>query len=506
MSGLFNGKYGRLHESAEKLLSRAQRLRGEQPLDTLHILLAAIEPGTTETTISDILASYFEPLRKRLSKFIKDELQESPAPASTAEITDRLTRCTGAWIQAADERNVQLTDAFLLWAILLKDSRTNQLLTYAFNIDVTTLATGLEERFTLIQQGPVEHIALNGAASKKVHVPSMQVVSGSPPIDREMFSKDADDLLNALGESTKPWDRKFVILCGHNGSPVDTLIEVLALRLASNEPLIGSRAPLKKYKVLQRLDMEAIKGRGDAADLLERAKQVCLEAGKEAILLVDHIEALQGRGVIKERLKAQLLDQGEGIIFGRYVYVGERPDVSLGLSSADIVDTEPLKGAQTKAFLKKYCFPQWNADGYTFTPDAFDSILALEPGAEIDEKRMTLPYLAVKLGNDTIQTAIFGEQLILETAYGALEALEQLHKEEWPTTPHEIRDHYEETLTKAASVIKGLLEKPLPEVQGGLRVLTSAHVVAQLINHNNSEFHYPKPAPRMGKKDGQKRS
>jgi hypothetical protein len=146
--------------------------------------------------------------------------------------------------------------------------------------------------------------------------------------------------------------------------------------------------------------------------------------------------------------------------------------------------------------VRNYYLPHW-VDRYSidFTEDAFDHIIALEPGAWINARRKTLPYLVVGLARDALQTVLGGEALIRDTAVMALDALEKL-REEWATTEPRIRQQFEPVLDEAHDEITALIERPMPATDGqGNRVLTRAHVTAQLICPNDSEFHYPGHAP-----------
>lgn len=470
-------KYGPLQPSAKRLLEKAQDLRQNQPLDTLHFLLAAFEPGVVESSVSEILKKHLERRQTSLIRFAEGELQENPAPAAAQETTDRLTRCIAAWRHAAIEQNKPLTDGLLLWAIF-QDERITELLTHGFNVDLKALTNALYD----LDRGDPD-----------IPPPLEQVQTGSSYMNRDIFLRDTENILNALGESAAATDHPPVILYGHVGSPIDKVVEVLAYRLASREPFIDIRAPLRAYRMVLNLNMVHIKGDPKAPEVVEHAREVCQKLG--AILLFDHIEALQGKGKAIENLRHQFVNQRGCLIFGRYVYSGERPkDVSLGIPTAKLIHTESYQSSKpedTRAFLTDCCLPRWNAEGYAFTNDAFDSLICLEPGAWVDNKRMALPYLAVHLGDHTIQAASQKKEHIIQTAREALAELDELHRREWTEYRHENRDEFQACLDQARHDLEKLITNPEPEKKNGLLVLTRAHVIAEFLCHNNSEFHYP---------------
>jgi hypothetical protein len=164
---------------------------------------------------------------------------------------------------------------------------------------------------------------------------------------------------------------------------------------------------------------------------------------------------------------------------------------------------------QTKALVQQFYLTHWQKEGrgFVFAPNTFDALIALEPGAWVHRRRMVLPCLVTEVVSDAMATAALGDAQIEATARCALDAFEKLQKEEAPGHPEE--DRFEPILNKAEREVRGLLPSSAGGLFGGLfggsqraKVvsgkpikITSAHVMAEFICHNISEFHYPNKFP-----------
>jgi hypothetical protein len=237
------------------------------------------------------------------------------------------------------------------------------------------------------------------------------------------------------------------------------------------------------------------------------------------ILLLDHIEALrtESKDQTKENdldaVRAQIADPRQLLVFGIFHapnhgdHTGEAT-----LKRPEVVITQPMNtydDKQTKALIQQFYLTHWNKEGrgYIFTTDAFDALIMLEPGAWVRRRRMVLPCLVTEVVADAMATAALGAAQIEATARCALDAFEQLRKEEAPGHPEQ--DRFEQILNRAEKEVRELLPATGGGVFGGLfggkqkvKVapgkpikITSAHVTAELICHNVSEFHYPNRFP-----------
>lgn len=502
--------FGPLTASAMLLLERTRHLADTAPLDTLHFLHAALDPGR-DISATQVLDDISRPNREHLIRLIMETISIDSSPALQDGMTERLSECIDFWLSEAENQGKSINDAFILWAVITHDERIEDTTGFMNRMSGTTIfdkpkiLLALEGRFETDGNGHEEA----ATADSILKVPDY--------IDRDMFSIQVGNLLDALAGQAEPEEEseeehELVLLWGHKGSPIDTLEKVLAYHLSAlHKDLAAQDSPLQKYRLVRRISIRAIAPKADADQLFKAAKAACLKKGQEAILFVDHLEELSKiHGTMKTKLQRQLADQGECLIFGRYVYSEKRPgaaptlekvkdELGVPLVPVDIDEAfAPEDPKETTDFVFRYYLPQWEKQGYTFTPDAFDHIIALEPGAWIDSERMRLPYLAVRLAKDSIGTAKRGENFIKKTAQGALKAFVLIEKE-WNDTSTEIKAKYKKKLDAAKIDILALIDQPLPsrDEDRHLFVLTGAHVVAQLICHNGSEFHFPGKTPEL---------
>jgi hypothetical protein len=291
------------------------------------------------------------------------------------------------------------------------------------------------------------------------------------------------------------------IAVGRRGSPLGKLDQVLADRIAS-ERFTGTQESLNRYKAVYRLDARSLLGLANnptelAPDkVFEQAKQLVQQ--RDAILVIDHVEAWRGTGA-PEALRWHLGNRGGALVCGLYTATNE-PDVfaeaTLGLPNATLVRINAYNSDETRDFLKTYAMAHWMPNGFSFAQDAFDSIYKLEPGCWISLKRITLPYLVVALSDQTIQTAIRGDDAIRQTAREALEGLKVV-RDEMSRATEDVKSVYEPLLRQVQADLDNLLRNPTPRANGPIpKMLTCGHVVAQLFCPNESEFHLPGFGPR----------
>lgn len=521
MSGLLDESVP-LAISAQNLLDSAKVLQHNQTFDTLHIVLAALSPGEADIPISKVLAALVDDEKRIMwigGIHTMIRINHTP-PTSVDTMTNRLQACAQAWQQEAKDRKVYLTDAVILWTIIAKDPISRELME-ANEINLDIIMSGLENKFEPRSQvqPPPGQIAesLPTKEDEEARKEAVELTTKVQPepehCHRDMHSVQMANFLNVLGNSAVSDKHEIVVLVGPHGSPIHDLDKVLAYRLASDEHFIGQREPLNKYSAVHQLDLEAISTKAHIqhkpppacileptpSRVLEMAKRQAL--GNKAILMLTHIELFRRHGLIEDDLRTALANRGETLIFGVYIFDENNPpgqNLALGLPNIRQVPVRRFDAAETREFIQKYHSARWAALGYQFTSDAFDSIMELEPGAWIEERRKGLPHLAVGLGNDSIMTAEEGDESIINTAQRALKALEKLFSEErsHPSVTDHTRIQFEKTLQQAEEDITDLIANPSPEVSdAGKRILTRRHIVAQLICPNESEFHYPPLEP-----------
>lgn len=516
MSAAVNvSSFGPLEPSASRLLERSRAITGfNQALDIIHVTLAALntdesDPDTAETTPACALLRQVARV-EQLRPLLTVELSlHADGTTPLDGISAPLRRCMGIWRQVMATRDIRPTDALVLWAILSDDNTVSRLMG-ALQVDLPLMLRQLEALFQSDALPDVEEermaprIAPTGLDEEEIEEyeeASEQTHIVKPSPDSREVGKHAvlmSNVLNVLG-SLRPPD--IAVLVGRNGTPLDDVKYVLADRLAGNEAFTGQRERLSHYRAVHRLNVASVLGLADIPDepepqgVLEMAMAQAVE--DQAVLVLENLEALGQEGEAEAAMLGQLSLPGDALILGIYE-LADRGEVgveqALKMKNIRQISSREYSAEQTKSLIFEYYAPEWEADGYTFTPDAFDSVIALEPGAWIEARRKTLPYLAVGLGNDAIQTLRDGAPLIKEMAQMALDALVKL-KQEAATTDERIRDQFTDVLEQARQDIEALRADPQPRLDHGRYVVTRAHLTMQLICPNDSEFHYPGHLP-----------
>jgi hypothetical protein len=352
---------------------------------------------------------------------------------------------------------------------------------------------------------------------------------------RNMHPVAMTHFLSELGQSAR--SQEMPILVGRNGSPLDVVGQVLADRMGFGEAFLGQQDPLNNYGAVLYLDLVAVLGLASVPNeaaphrVVEAAKaQALQQPDRPGILMLDHVEALRtsvARGpasgslaaggqpapggpapasvgqAAADAMRAQLAARGQALVFGVYHASDEAvtaDDASIGLSNAKVVRINTYNADETRDFIRDSYRDYWGTQGYAFANDAFDALFTLEPGCWISLRRTGLPYLVVKIAEDTMQTAMKGNDAIRQTAREAVNAIGAVLTNELPRAgqmPQETRDAYERTFRLALGEVQGLLSAPTPAKQGDRQVLKRAHVLAQLFCPNESEFHVPGFTPRV---------
>jgi len=493
--------YGKLEPSAQFLLERASALalNAGQEFDTLHILLVTLmEPTTAGSASQSLTATLTEDHYKTCIGAIRVQLQLHGRIATPGAITPSLRLCLDLWIAEAQRRSLRVTETLILWAVVTGDDVISQILR-TFAIDPNALTRDLERRFEITSKLPPPRSGQGDEVRKHVEIITPSVGCHLVGAHAVLMS----NVLNVLGKL----DRSHIaVISGYNGTPLHHVEQVLADLLAMGTTFSDERPRLQHdYQGVYRLNMAGLHdaivdaSKPRPAQILET--MLGIAAQERAILVIDGLELLEHQKKSDEEMLAVLANPGDALILGLYempILGGRSPEESLALANIDNIAAYASSAMQSKTLVRNYYLPQWTEKHkLTFAEDAFDHIIALEPGAWINLRRKTLPYLLVGLASDTIQTVLDGESLVHETLVMAIDALDKLH-EEWATTELRIRDKYEPILDQAHQEITALLESPMPQLNAdGNRVLTRAHVSAQLICPNDSEFHYPGHAPEQ---------
>jgi hypothetical protein len=510
------------------VLARAKMLiRAGQAFDTLHIVLAALQDPGSAGPAGEVFGNLDAHLREQWIAGIQSELALHGVPATfTDNTTDRLRQCEEIWRREALGRG-GLTNTLVL-ATIVNSDRTIGDQMRVYGIDREWLLSNLQSRLNQpdgFNAGPPFGAGINpgprgsfdnpagvaGAFGAPTTTSGQQGLLGGllSPVEtsqgliyKELHSVASNHFLNELGSAGQ--SRAVPIITGYDGSPLPILSQTLADSVAFHTAFTGQRAPLANYVAVYRLDMrrlfELAGGSGEqmAYRAFESAKQ--LAQSNRAILMLDHVEALKGTSQFETYLRAQVINHGETLVFGVF-WVADETDPIVQAAAAfpgsPIIRANPFGAEETKDFLRQTYIPQWERDGFSFTQDAFDSVIAMESGAWINLHRKRLPFLVVDIATDTIETARGGELSIKATAQAAANALADLWRTEWPPANmvDDERRRLENMLHESDTEVRRLVERPTISQRNGKVVLTRAHVVAQLVCPNESEYHVPGRAP-----------
>lgn len=496
------GDLGKSEPAAQFLLERASALAlsAGQELDTLHIMLVALTEPEAAGSASQSLSSFLsDETIKTCVGAIRVQLHLNGRPASSPDaITAQLRHCLDLWIAEAQRRSLRVTETLILWAVITGDEVSAQILR-TFAVDLYALTHDLERRFEVTSKLPPPRSGQVDEVRNHVEIISPSMGCHFAGAHAVLMS----NLLNVLGALDHA---EIAILSGYNGTPLHHVEQVLADLLALGTTFSDERPRLQNdYQGVYRLNLAGLRNISSDASKPKPAQvlraMLEISAQERAILVINDLELLQRQTVGDQELLAELANPGDALVLGLYempILGGRGPDEALELANTVNVSAHAYSALQSKTLVRNYYLPQWQEKHKVeFTDDAFDHIIALEPGAWINLRRKTLPYLVVGLASDVIQSILGGESLMHETLVMAIDALDALH-EEWATTESRIRDKYEYTLDQAHREITALLDAPMPVVNAdGMRVLTRAHVTAQLICPNDSEFHYPGHAPEQ---------
>jgi hypothetical protein len=508
----------RVSTSAEKLLAHARaQVERDHKCEAAHVLLAALQPDTQEIPASKILEKHiWGSNRDHLIKFLQvcSDCSDATVISQSRRMKDKrviedkvviedeesLKAYRSHWESLAAEKQLVVTDTLIIWVIL--GDLTLKSLLEASKIKSDSLRKDLEEKLEYDTSSSTNHTHSSEASAKALQIIEKGTIKPegdtSIVIDRRMHTNYIDNFLTVLGMSANSLKNEIAVVFGRNGSPIDQFEKLLVRRLQFSDRMIGQRGPLQSYKQVWRIDIGQLRLHGTLApEILQIIKEKAIK--EKAVIVLTNLDKLRrrNRDPLDEKLRMLVADRGKGIICALHVYYNNPPsplELSLGgVLNIKRVRVEADNKETTKGFLKQYYYPLWDSMGYTFDDNAFDTILDLEPGAWIDEERMTLPYLAVRLGNDTITTVLDGHEGA--TAVLALGELLKLLKEEQPNVEPDIQTEFEDALEISMKDLQALITNPSLKIVNGKRKLTQAHVTAQLICHNGSEFHLPGYAP-----------
>jgi hypothetical protein len=492
-----------------------------------HVFLAALPPHTynyldNETVVvlnnftGDILGKW-----ALQGQAILDNLKDPP-PANQ-DSPDLLLVLKEAQASATNQRRPDDDDRTLLAVLIMRTPRLQRIIENTHQGDLDLLIRKLNETPSgaLIATKP----AAEDEEAKRARASLADLLREiSPTPDLRYVGLSAVDVTTFLDFLADASTQSHVVVAvGRDGTLIDEIPKVVADRLARKDTFKGQQTSLNAYTgKLYWLNLRAVLDRAKQANgpkpvgVLRAAWDQLLGMPDKPILLLDHIEAIKSEAKDQdtEDLRAYIANPGRLLVFGVY-HAPNHGDHTheANLGREDIVKTRAMTiydGGLTKALLNQFYLPLWGKEeaprGYEFTSDAFDALIALEPGAWVKLRRTVLPGLVTEVVADAMVTAFKGQEQIEATARGALQAFAELRTE---AKGHKDRARFEPTLKKAEEDVGKLIRAPAPRGPLAQFVnmfyeeekappqdpnkpikITSAHVMAEFICHNVSEFHY----------------
>jgi hypothetical protein len=519
------------------LLNGARDLanRAGQVCTVWHIFQAALPPNLyIEEPAKRILETAVQyPTRSNWASALQPQLQRVPRAVYSGQESQEFTAAINAAQARANVLGRAVTDDIVLATILDREN-TIQSIVQAAGVDYSSLIRQLDPQPIVNPVPPLPNnppalsqsqIAAKEAEqeaerAKKVLEDLLDIAKTSGDSRYVNFQAvDINTFMTTLAESVD--DRNLVVCMGQNGSLIEVLEILMSDHLADQTAFTGVLAPLHGHSAkLYKLNMEnlvSLLGKAGApkpASVLKAAREKLMAMPEKPILMLDHVETIRGNTKEMEDLRFELENHSRLLMFAIYHAADQDEPVRnarLELEHVKALYFGAYDAAQTKQLIDQFYKHLWGkqgpSKGYAFTKDAFDLLIALEPGTWHDQVRKVLPFLAIDVTEDALRTAARGDAALRETVACAQQAFRDLG-DELTRTPE--RAKYEPLIRRAEEEVRHLVT---PTAGGGLlgfisnprvprvdpnkpKMITSGHLVAELICRNRSEFHYPPFKPK----------
>jgi hypothetical protein len=417
----------------------------DRAVDTLDVILEVLLYPDDTGEAGEVLARALEPgARDALVADLRRSTAMVPRSGPGSEMSARLRRCHDAWTAEADRQREPAGSVLIVQTILERDEEIQRVLA-RHDID----------RRALLER--LDHLGRRDFATSGVHADSWDDVA-AVEIAREIVrpgrespyhryaalqSHAVNHALNLLCEHLHEY--ALVVCAGRRGTLVENIETVLADRYASHTPFLWGQTALNSFKSVRTLDVRELLGREEidgevdrvhvpAVRILRAALRQAL--AESAILLVDHLEVLmdgspQPTSHTREAMRKQIANRGATCVLGIYhVRPAESNVDALGAAKLGQMNVKaaliaPYVLEETQELLTSFCYPRWQADGFTFTGDAFAGALDLAADFPLDDEPIALPGIALLLAERTIETAREGHDRQRATAKHALSVLER---------------------------------------------------------------------------------
>jgi hypothetical protein len=502
-----------------------------------HVFLAALPPygyQNLDAPARQALNLFSGDTLDRWKLQVEAKLQDFVNPPSIGQDSADLVE---ALLQAGNdaERNKRDRDddRSLLLAVVMRTKRLQDYIEKVGGGDFQRLVDRLNEGRTAPAGSGSLDVAKQKAeeeAKKKAEEEARRARASLPDLLREIQPSgdlryadlpavDVTTFFDFLADAAT--QAQVIVASGRDGTLIDKIPTSVADRLAKKGTFQGDQISLAIYTgKLYSLDLRATLTQAKQADaprpasVLRAARDYVLEFKEKSILMLDHVEAIKSDAKEPEieELRTVIASPGRQLVFGIF-HAPNHGDhtVEANLGHEDVVRPLPMTVFDrelTRLLLAQFYLPLWRKElphGYDFAENAFDLLMELEDGAWVHRRRTVLPGLVTDVVADAMVTAARGQDQVRAIAQGALKAFKELAKED-PPSPQD-RARFEKILNQAKIEVSKLAPKrkwlfagfgkpSQPQDPNKAIRITAAHVLAEFICHNVSEFHYPGKRPQ----------
>jgi hypothetical protein len=315
------------------------------------------------------------------------------------------------------------------------------------------------------------------------------------------------DVLNNSSLAESP--RHVLVMVGVKGSPKRDMAKAITDYLdqpASDRPGRRNLQPYRSVYVLdcRRLDAVMSNPPGlDAAAVMARIRSTIPLSPKTSrdrvVLVLDPVPVLL-RTPETRRLWTALAQATDIAVLGTLDPIEDQQALSalenMSPVQVDNVVVNKTTLEDTYRILRTHWYPEWHSAGFAFENHAFDHVIALEPGARVNGSRMTLPYLAVEMGQQAInhvEDELRGDHVLVRDFASALQHIKNLLSSiEVTSDLAAILEDAEEEITTASADIGKTLSLSERKSHSGqsVKILPQAYVTAQLLSMNSNSFQW----------------
>lgn len=421
--------YGPFAPWARQVLHRACDMSAGHPLHTLHVMLAALRvswpeeetQGNTRVlesllTVPTIRSAYESALASALT--MRSNVQPSEADKNVSDaLRNILIRVR---VQVAPGQHISFP--VLASTILEADGDVKSVFSVVPD-EVAIPINQLIEDLHWLDKRERAYIKFDTVNISDL----LSIVS---PCDGHRHARRHNSLAgNVLRALSTRRPSELVVCAGFRGSPMSRLDHILA-DLFDEGNYLAWKDSLHHLTKVFTLNIGSLRLQGAAAGAM--LAEAIKHAGEEgAALLLDRFELLRENNEINTAILRTLAAPTQAAVVARFWLnhaASKSPAATFPDLTLRIVESDPYSPEQTLNVIRDH-YGDFIGRGFPVEPYALETLFALEPCIYEDEYRKTLPYLAIELLKDTIETISVERQgstgfLFTTTAKTAVDTLE----------------------------------------------------------------------------------